>query len=104
MFGTRGEHLGRLVSRWGPRTAFLLCTATLLTGSIGVLAPQLGGSWWPLTGAAVFGAAYMAMSGVLILWSRRLDPRRGAAITAWLFIALAIGQAFGARVLGSVFA
>ncbi|PVG83638.1 MFS transporter [Nocardioides gansuensis] len=101
--GVAGAFIDGVVSRWGPRTAFLLFTATLVVGSIGVLAPNLGGWWWPLTGAAVFGAAYMALSGVLILWGRLLDPPRGAAITAWLFIALAIGQAIGAQALGSVF-
>ena len=101
--GLAGAFVGRPVSRWGPATTFLLCTTALLGGSIGVLAPGLEGPWWALTGAACFGAAYMAMSGVLILWGRLLDPRRGAAITAWLFIALAVGQAIGAQLLGTVF-
>lgn len=101
--GLAGAFIDRPVSRWGPATTFLLCTTTLLVGSIAVLAPQLEGRWWPLIGAACFGAAYMAMSGVLILWSRLLDQQRGAALTAWLFIALAVGQAIGAQVLGTVF-
>lgn len=101
--GLAGAFVDRLVSRWGPRMTFVLCTSTLLAGSIGVLAPSLAGWWWPTFGAAIFGASYMAMSGVLILWGRLLDPRRGAAITAWLFIALAVGQAIGAQILGTVF-
>jgi MFS family permease len=101
--GLAGAFIDRLVSRWGPVTTFLLCTTTLLVGSIAMLAPNLEGLWWPLIGAACFGAAYMAMSGVLILWGRLLDPQRGAAITAWLFIALAVGQAIGAQILGTMF-
>lgn len=102
--GLTGAFIDRLVSRCGPARTFLLCTTALAVGSMAVLAPSHGGMMWPLLGAACFGAAYMAMSGVLILWGRRLDPRRGAANTAWLFIALAIGQAIGAQALGTVFA
>ena len=101
--GLAGAFIERPVSRCGPTTAFLLCTTTLLVGSIAVLAPGHGGRMWTLIGAACFGAAYMAMSSVLILWGRLLDPRRGAAATAWLFIALAVGQAMGAQALGTLF-
>jgi hypothetical protein len=100
--GLAGALIGRPVLRWGPITTFLLCTTALLVGSVAVLAPGLEGRWWALSGAACFGAAYMAMSGVLILWGRLVDPQRGAAITAWLFITLAVGQAAGAQMLGAV--
>ena len=101
--GLVGAFVDRPVSRFGPATAFLMCAATLLVSSFAVLTPDLVGRWWPLIGAACFGAAYMALSGALILWGRLLDPQRGAAITAWLFIALAVGQAIGAQILGPVF-
>jgi len=101
--GLAGAFVDRPVSRYGPVATFLLCTTVLLVASIAVLAPSLEDRWWPLIGAACFGAAYMAMSSVLILWGRLLDPQRGAAITAWLFIALAVGQAMGAQILGTVF-
>ena len=101
--GLAGALVHRPVARWGPGRAFLVCAALLVAGSILVLAPVLAGAWWPLLGAAGFGAAYMSLSGVLILWGRLLDPERGAAITAWLFIALAVGQAGGAKLLGSLF-
>jgi predicted MFS family arabinose efflux permease len=101
--GLAGALVHRPVARWGPGRAFLVCAALLVAGSILVLAPILAGAWCPLLGAAVFGAAYMSLSGVLILWGRLLDAERGAAITAWLFIALAVGQAGGAKLLGSLF-
>jgi MFS family permease len=101
--GLAGAFIDRPVSRYGPVTTFLTCTTILLVASIAVLAPSLDGPWWPLIGAACFGAAYMAMSGVLILWGRLLDRQRGATITARLFIALAAGQALGAQILGAVF-
>ena len=101
--GLAGALVHRPVARWGPGRAFLVCTTMLVAGSIMVLTPVPDGPWWALLGAAGFGAAYMSLSGVLILWGRLLDPDRGAAITAWLFIALAVGQAGGARLLGSMF-
>ena len=105
------RHIAGLLQPWyavsfgliGPTTTFLLCLATVVAGSIAVLAPGLEGRSWPLIGAAAFGGAYMAMSGVLILWGRLLDPHRGAAVTAWLFLALAVGQACGAQLLGPAF-
>ena len=48
---------------------------------------------------AGFGAAYTALSGVLIAWGDRLAPRAPAQATAVLFIALAAGQALGALTL-----
>ncbi len=97
--GLAGAWIDRAVARLGPATTFSLCSVTLLVASVGVLAPA-GEAWWPVVGAACFGAAYMAMSGVLILWGRLLDPQRGAALTAWLFVALALGQAAGAPLVG----
>ncbi len=102
--GLTGAFVAGPVSRYGPTRAFLLCTAALVVGSAAVLAPHDGGATLPLAGAACFGAAYMSLSGVLILWGRLVDPRDGAAATAWLFIALAVGQAVGAQALGAVFA
>lgn len=102
--GLAGAFVARPVARHGPTKAFVLCTAALLVGSVAVLAPSGDEGTWPLVGAACFGAGYMSMSGVLILWGRLLDPRGGAAATAWLFIALAVGQAVGSHLLGAVFA
>jgi MFS family permease len=101
--GFTGAFINGPVSRWGPARSFSLCAIVLLVTSIAVLTPNLEGRYLPLIGAACFGSAYMAMSGALILWGRRLDPQRGAAITAWLFLAVAIGQAAGAHVLGAFF-
>lgn len=101
--GLAGAFVARPVSRHGPTTAFLVCTAALLVGSVAVLVPG-GGPVRPLLGAACFGAAYMSLSGVLILWGRVVDPRQGATATAWLFIALAVGQAVGAQFLGTLLA
>ena len=67
--GLAGAFVNRPVSRCGPATTSLLCPTTLLVTSVAALDPTLEGRWWPLIGAAIFRGAYMAMSGVLILWS-----------------------------------
>ena len=50
--------------------------------------------------AALFGASYIAMSGVLIVWAVRILPEQASAGTVALFIALAVGQAAGSVGLG----
>jgi hypothetical protein len=44
---------------------------------------------------AIFGAGYMCLSGVLILWARAMWQTAAGAGTSMLFIALAVGQALG---------
>lgn len=99
--GVAGAFSGDLVIRWGLRrawaaTALLMGLATLVVG----VAPSV-----PVTvyaGGAVFGASYVALSGVLIVWSTKVLPDQAAAGTAALFIALALGQAAGAVLIGSL--
>ena len=45
---------------------------------------------------ACFGAGYMCLSGVLILWAREVWPAAAGRGTSVLFVALAVGQAVGA--------
>jgi predicted MFS family arabinose efflux permease len=92
--GLAGAAVDRPFARWGPGRTFAACTALLVLASGAVLLPGATAAT-ALLGAGCFGAAYMALSGTLILWGRRLDPRRGGPLTAWLFVALAIGQAIG---------
>jgi predicted MFS family arabinose efflux permease len=48
---------------------------------------------------ACFGAGYMCLSGVLILWARDVWPEAAGRGTSVLFVALAVGQAVGAVAL-----
>ncbi|ANS78118.1 hypothetical protein SGUI_0722 [Serinicoccus hydrothermalis] len=49
---------------------------------------------------ALFGAAYMALTGTLILWGRVLRPQDAEQATAWLFLAVSVGQAVGTALVG----
>lgn len=99
--GIAGAFSGDLVTRWGLRTGWI--TTTALMGSATLLIAA-----WPTNvtavylGGAVFGASYVALSGVLIAWATRALPGHGAAGTAALFITLALGQAIGALLIGAL--
>jgi predicted MFS family arabinose efflux permease len=96
--GLLGVLTHRLVQLTSPARAFLLCAAGLLLATTAVASTtQL---WVAVLALALFGAAYMALSGTLILWGRVLRPEDGGQATAWLFLALAVGQALGSALLG----
>ena len=99
--GIAGAFSGDLVTRWGLRTAWaatasVMGFATLLIG----LLPANSGAVF--IGGALFGASYVALSGVLIAWAADSLPDRAAAGTAALFITLALGQAGGAFLIGAL--
>ncbi|QGQ18349.1 MFS transporter [Cellulomonas sp. JZ18] len=100
--GVLGVLTGALVRHVGLRAAWATCSAALALATLGVAgAATSGGVALALGSTALFGAAYMAASGVLILWAREVWPGRAGAGTSVLFVALATGQALGAAGLGA---
>lgn len=99
--GLLGTLTGVLVTRVGEPVGWSITAGVLATAS-GVLAWALLGDHAALAYAsmAIFGAGYMALTGVLILWARRLWPDHAGAGTSVLFIAVATGQAVGAAGFG----
>jgi len=98
-FGILGATAGKIVQAWNLHIAWsitcvAMSVATILLG-LGPGAPVLA-----YTAVAVFGAAYTAMSGVLIVWAVRVTPGRAAEGTIALFISLAVGQALGSATFG----
>jgi predicted MFS family arabinose efflux permease len=95
--GLLGPLTGRLVERRGLAGAW-----TWSVGAVAVASVALGGAVglglaWPAYVAMVcFGAGYMCLSGVLILWAREVWPEAAGRGTSVLFVALAVGQAVGA--------
>jgi predicted MFS family arabinose efflux permease len=95
--GLLGPLTGRLVERrglggaWAWSVGAVAVASLALAGAVGVGRP------WPAYAAmACFGAGYMCLSGVLILWAREMWPGAAGRGTSVLFVALAVGQAVGA--------
>lgn len=97
--GVTGAAAGLLIARLGLRTvhlAFHLALA-LAVAAIGCdLAPP------PLVYAAagLFGAAYLMLTGVYLVWGVSALPARPAAAVTLAFLALALGQTCGAMAFG----
>jgi predicted MFS family arabinose efflux permease len=99
--GLLGGLSGVLVQRAGLPAAWLVSV-----GLAGAATALLG--WRPgvVPAAALsltcFGAAFVALSGVLIAWGACVAPEAAGRAAAVVFIALTAGQALGAVVLGAV--
>jgi len=95
--GLLGPLTGRLVERrglagaWGWSVGAVAVASVALAGAVG-----LGVAWPAYVAMACFGAGYMRLSGVLILWARDMWPEAAGRGTSVLFVALAVGQAVGA--------
>ncbi len=99
--GVLGVLTGALVARLGLRRSWCVCAAALALATAGVaLSVATAGPAPAYAGMALFGAAYMAASGVLILWAREVRPTGAGAATSVLFVALATGQAVGSAGFG----
>jgi predicted MFS family arabinose efflux permease len=55
-----------------------------------------------LGSAVVFGASFVALTGIVILWATRLDEHRPAAAVSGAFVLLALGGLAGAPVVGAL--
>ena len=97
--GIIGVWAGSLVSRFGlQRIHLLFCgvfAATIVTIGSGVAVPGL-----VLAGGALFGAAYVMLTGVYLVWGVRALPDRPATGLTIGFLTLAIGQTVGAPIFG----
>jgi predicted MFS family arabinose efflux permease len=77
--------------------ASLLLLLSLATAGL-ALAPQA----LPivLASTVLFGASYVALTGILILWASRIEPHRAATAVAATFLLLSAGQLVGATLIG----
>jgi predicted MFS family arabinose efflux permease len=94
--GLAGALTGDLVCRVGLRRAWPVAmlalaaaTAMLLTGAPLVFAA-----------AAVFGASYIVLTALLLLWGTSVYPESPAFGVGAAFLMIAVGQALGAPVIG----
>ena len=84
---------GKVAGRWGVEGAWLGLAVTT-AAAILMLGVAVSHRERPVAIAAmiVFGGAYISLTGVLILWARRVAPGTAGAATSILFIAFALGK------------
>jgi predicted MFS family arabinose efflux permease len=97
--GTAGAAAGHLVARFGIDAVHravlaIMAASILMVGVEGTSAALM------LSGGALFGAAYITLTGVYLLWGVSALPHRPASGVTIAFLALAIGQAAGAAGFG----
>ena len=101
--GIAGAWAGTLVDRFGLNpihwTFLGLMSASIITVGSGVAAPALA-----LIGGALFGAAYVMLTGVYLVWGTHALPDRPATGLMIGFLTIAVGQTAGAPLFGFLMA
>lgn len=101
-FGVLGAAAGSLARRAGIGTAWRITVVAFASGTA-LLAAFPGSVGMASIAAAAFGATYLALTGLLLLWGTEVFPREPAAGVGLAFLLLAIGQAVGAPLVGAAF-
>lgn len=99
--GVVGAMAGTLIARFGIRAVHLVFHFAL---ALAVAAVGLDGAppWLVFTGGGLFGAAYLMLTGVYLVWGiSALHDRPATGVTVG-FLALAVGQTLGAMAFGVV--
>jgi len=98
--GIAGALAGHAVNRLGLARSWVIgMTAMAAAGlALGLLA---GHPLLAATAAAVFGAAYIALTGILLVWATRLFPDRAAFGVGISFLLIAAGQAIASPLAGA---
>jgi len=99
--GIAGGAAGDLVSRFGLARA-LRGSLLVMAAAIGLLGTAPGYAPPVFASAALFGASYIALSGVILVWSVSVFRERPSAGLGAAFLVLAAGQAVGSPVAGTL--
>ncbi|MGE2735935.1 MFS transporter [Mycolicibacterium vaccae] len=99
--GIAGALGGDLVRRLGFRPAWVGVVAAMSAATV-LLAVAVRNPAAVLVAVTVFGAAYITMSGLLLIWSTRVYPESASLGVGLSFFALAAGQALGAPLTGAL--
>ncbi|AMO60294.1 arabinose efflux permease family protein [Mycolicibacterium phlei] len=99
--GIAGALAGDAARRIGLRGAWIAATATMGAASL-LLAAAPSAVALSLLAATLFGAAYIALTGLVLLWGARLYPDSASFGVGLGFFILAAGQAVGAPVTGAL--
>ena len=97
--GLAGGLSGDFVERFGLGVA--LCGSLLMMAvSIGVLAVAPGILYAAYPSAVLFGATYIMLTGILLVWSVRIFEERPSAGLGAAFLLIAAGQILGSYLAG----
>lgn len=99
--GLLGAVTGDAVSRAGLARAWAVSMIGLAAATL-VLALMPGSVVVAWTAAAVFGAVYIVLTGLLLLWGAQIWADAPAAGVGLGFLVLALGQALGAPLVGAL--
>lgn len=99
--GTVGVFTGKLISRWGVRTAHALLI-TSMSVSIALLGAAPGNLFCIAASAVLYGSSFMAISGLLAVWSYHVFPEQPATGFSATVFALGIGTIVGPATLGAI--
>jgi predicted MFS family arabinose efflux permease len=99
--GIVGALAGDAVQRIGLRGAWVTATVTMASASL-LLAAAPSALVAIIVAATLFGAAYIGLTGLLLLWSVRLYPDRTSFGVGLSFFTIAAGQALGAPAVGAL--
>ncbi|MGH3674151.1 MAG: MFS transporter [Mycobacterium sp.] len=99
--GIVGALAGDAVARIGLRGAWVTATVTMASATL-LLAAAPSASVAVIVAAALFGGAYIGLTGLLLLWSVRVYPDSTAVGVGLSFFTIAAGQALGAPGVGAL--
>ena len=97
--GLSGAIISDLCDRNGPAITHALALVTL-SASLALLAASPGQLFFAVISAAVFGTAYMSLTGLYLLTGIHLLPGRPSVGPVMPFLAVAVGQAAGSPAIG----
>ena len=101
--GIAGAWAGILVNRFGLDCVHRLCHG-LMAGCILAVGSIIATSALSLIGGALFGAAYVTVTGVHLIWGVRALSDRPATGLMIGFLTMAVGQTAGAPAFGTLMA
>lgn len=99
--GLAGGLAGDLVRRFGLAGAFRASVLSM-AAAIGLLAAAPGVQLWAYSSAALFGSAYIMLTGIILVWSVSVFRERPSAGLGAAFLLIAVGQVFGTVAAGAL--
>lgn len=97
--GVVGALSGDLVARAGLARSWTFVMIAM-AGATALLALAPGSTAAIVAAAATFGASYIGLTGLVLLWSTRIYPERTSFGVGLSFLMIAVGQSIGAPVAG----